>query len=267
MDDFLQPGVEAFKSGDKANARKLIILAVKQNPNSERTWGWMYNVCLSDRERIECLRQMLRLNPQNQKALQLLSDLTTPDTFQTHAPQPPENKHFQTSASKAGKSSKSGIKKPRNLFLIILGALFLGVCLCVGIALLVVTITTGNPHTPTPVIPAKGVPLPTRTTVIDQTATVEVVATATLEPNITVIPAFTSRPTWTLEPTKTPFVLATIPAAPSRAGCRCASDTYNCSDFPSQASAQACFNACLAAGRGDIHRLDQNNNGLACENN
>ena len=41
--------------------------------------------------------------------------------------------------------------------------------------------------------------------------------------------------------------------------------TYNCSDFSTQASAQACFNHCVSAGPGDIHKLDRDNNGVDCE--
>lgn len=49
MDDFLiQQGVNAHKSGDHETARRLFISATKQNPNSERAWGWLYNVCKTD---------------------------------------------------------------------------------------------------------------------------------------------------------------------------------------------------------------------------
>lgn len=47
--------------------------------------------------------------------------------------------------------------------------------------------------------------------------------------------------------------------------CSCASDLYNCSDFSTHSQAQSCFNYCVSQGYGDIHKLDQNNDGLACE--
>ena len=53
-------------------------------------------------------------------------------------------------------------------------------------------------------------------------------------------------------PTKRPA--ATNP--PAGGTCSCSSNTYNCSDFSSHASAQACFEYCIAQGAGDIHRLD-----------
>ena len=49
--------------------------------------------------------------------------------------------------------------------------------------------------------------------------------------------------------------------------CDCSSDRYNCADFSTQAAAQACYNNCIAQGKGNIHRLDGDNNGKACESN
>ena len=42
----------------------------------------------------------------------------------------------------------------------------------------------------------------------------------------------------------------------------CHRNIYNCSDFSSQREAQDVFNAC---GRGDVHNLDGDNDGIACE--
>jgi len=44
----------------------------------------------------------------------------------------------------------------------------------------------------------------------------------------------------------------------------CESDTYNCGDFSTQAEAQEVFEYCGGVGN-DIHRLDADGNGLACE--
>ncbi len=67
----------------------------------------------------------------------------------------------------------------------------------------------------------------------------------------------------TATPTATPTVVSptSIPSDP----CLCDQDRYNCSDFGSQYSAQACYGHCLNLGRGDIHRLDGDNDGIACE--
>jgi micrococcal nuclease len=47
--------------------------------------------------------------------------------------------------------------------------------------------------------------------------------------------------------------------------CSCSGSLYNCSDFSTRASAQACYDYCNATGHGDIHRLDGDNDGSACE--
>lgn len=45
----------------------------------------------------------------------------------------------------------------------------------------------------------------------------------------------------------------------------CTSDTYNCSDFSNQPEAQQVYDYCKAQVGTDIHKLDGDNNGLACE--
>lgn len=76
MDDLLQQGIEAYRAGKRDEARNLFIALVKQNQDNERAWGWIYNVCDNDKQRIHCLKQMLRINPNNTKANELLIQLT-----------------------------------------------------------------------------------------------------------------------------------------------------------------------------------------------
>ena len=52
MDDLIQQGIMAYRAGKRDEARKFFASAVKQNQNDERAWGWMYNVCNNDKERI-----------------------------------------------------------------------------------------------------------------------------------------------------------------------------------------------------------------------
>lgn len=75
MDDLLQQGVTAFRAGKRDEARKFFIAFIKQNPNNERGWGWMYEASSDDKERIYCLKQMLGINPKNEKANELLSQI------------------------------------------------------------------------------------------------------------------------------------------------------------------------------------------------
>lgn len=76
MDDLLEQGIAAYKAGKRDEARKIFIALVKQEPNNERAWGWMYMVANNDQEKIHCMKEALRINPKNEKAMQLLSQIT-----------------------------------------------------------------------------------------------------------------------------------------------------------------------------------------------
>ena len=75
-----------------------------------------------------------------------------------------------------------------------------------------------------------------------------------------VTPTATATPTATEPAQVTPTATATTALLYI-----CDRDAYNCSDFNTQAAAQAVFDYCAARGFGDIHKLDQNNDGEACE--
>jgi hypothetical protein len=84
------------------------------------------------------------------------------------------------------------------------------------------------------------------------------------------IPAGDPGPTLsTLPPTVgatfVPLARSHTTTIPITSPCKCSSDIYNCDDFGSHESAQDCYNYCLSLGKGDIHRLDRDKNGLACE--
>ena len=40
---------------------------------------------------------------------------------------------------------------------------------------------------------------------------------------------------------------------------------YHCKDFSGHDAAQACYDYCISLGKGDIHQLDGDKNGIACE--
>lgn len=48
-------------------------------------------------------------------------------------------------------------------------------------------------------------------------------------------------------------------------GCRCDGNYYNCEDFAYQEEAQDCYNYCIHEGAGDVHWLDGDGDGTACE--
>ncbi len=65
--------------------------------------------------------------------------------------------------------------------------------------------------------------------------------------------------------------LAAVPTAapiavlPQSAVCDCSGNIYDCNNFGNQASAQACYNYCQQQGVGDVHQLDLDYDGIACE--
>ena len=89
----------------------------------------------------------------------------------------------------------------------------------------------------------------------------------TLTPTATVTPTRTPTRNPTNTPTATPTRKPTHTSTPTRrpGACSCYADLYNCSDFATQAAAQACFDHCMAVVGYDVHRLDGDNDGKACE--
>ena len=74
-DDLITQGIAAVNAGDKKQARQLLGEAISKFPNDERSWGWFYNVTENDTERLKCLKEVLRINPNNARAKQLLEKL------------------------------------------------------------------------------------------------------------------------------------------------------------------------------------------------
>ena len=68
---------------------------------------------------------------------------------------------------------------------------------------------------------------------------------------------------WSATPTPSPT--DTAQATPAQAACNCRGPDLDCSDFSSQAQAQACFAACKSQGLGDIFHLDGDYDGRVCE--
>ena len=51
----------------------------------------------------------------------------------------------------------------------------------------------------------------------------------------------------------------------AREPCKCYADLLSCSDFYTHTEAQLCMNYCIRIGFGDIHKLDPDKDGFACE--
>lgn len=78
-------------------------------------------------------------------------------------------------------------------------------------------------------------------------------------------PIYVVTPTFTSFPFLIPSVTPTFTRIPrNKSVCSCRIDLYDCNYFKKQAQAQACFNFCFSLGKGDIHKLDPDHDGLAC---
>jgi tetratricopeptide (TPR) repeat protein len=73
--DYLAQGIAAVKAGKIQEARKLLDAAIRAAPDDIRTWSWFYDVCLNNTERIKCLKQILRINPNLEQAKKRYNEL------------------------------------------------------------------------------------------------------------------------------------------------------------------------------------------------
>jgi twitching motility two-component system response regulator PilG len=110
----LREAVTAAKVGNKAAARQLLRQASVHNPNNELVWLWRASLSESPKEAIFYLGEVLRINPQNQKASAWLDKCKghTPAAAPADGPkpvgqnvsQPPEPSPASPGAATAGSS-------------------------------------------------------------------------------------------------------------------------------------------------------------------
>lgn len=75
-ENYLQQAIAAIKSGDKATGKRLLIDEVlKNNPRNENAWLWMTQVADADEDRLNYLRHVLKINPENEAAKRGLAAL------------------------------------------------------------------------------------------------------------------------------------------------------------------------------------------------
>lgn len=80
MPDKLQQAIAAIKAGDKETGKQLLIEVLKEYRRNENAWLWMTQVVSTKDERIKCLQNVLKINPDNEKAKRGLAKLTQAET-------------------------------------------------------------------------------------------------------------------------------------------------------------------------------------------
>ena len=84
----LKQAVAAARAGRKAEARQLLEHILQANPRHEQAWLWMGAVVETDAERVECLQQVLAINPDNAAAREGLAQLQARVGAAPATPQP-----------------------------------------------------------------------------------------------------------------------------------------------------------------------------------
>jgi len=95
---------KAIEQGDKSRARDLLTRQLKREPNNPELWLWMSAVVDSNKERIYCLREALRIDPQNRAARRGLAMMGEAGGDQmVMEPQPVPRRNWQAALDKAEK--------------------------------------------------------------------------------------------------------------------------------------------------------------------
>src|SRR5690606_38117347 len=73
--ELMREGIEAARAGDKATARDRFEQVTELDENNEKAWFWLASVVESDEEKRVCLNNVLVINPDNERAQQILDRL------------------------------------------------------------------------------------------------------------------------------------------------------------------------------------------------
>lgn len=79
-DPRLQQAIEAAQAGQQAESHALLLQIVRENPDNERAWLWLAGLVPTSEQRLDCLKQVLRINPSNQQAARAMAELAAQAT-------------------------------------------------------------------------------------------------------------------------------------------------------------------------------------------
>lgn len=75
LQELLKQGVEAAREGRKAEAREYFEKVVELDEKNERGWFWLASVVESEDEKRICLKNVVQINPNNERAQKALAQL------------------------------------------------------------------------------------------------------------------------------------------------------------------------------------------------
>ncbi len=135
MAETLEQGIQAFKAGNKAEARRIFLKLIETQPTNIKIWEWFYQVAHTDGERLKVLEMILQLDPNHHGAKQSYAELKRKITS-FPPPQPQAVKPL---------SAAPPAKKNNNLLIGLGAAVIIGIC-CLCIAM-ILNFPTGSPFT------------------------------------------------------------------------------------------------------------------------
>ncbi len=109
MEDLIYQGVKALKDGDKSAARTFLLSAVEKNADSMQAWLWLSGAVDSEEDQLECLQQVLKIDPGNEPAAKGVAYLTTKGVV---LPQPADQEESSVSQGVEDAASVAEVVAP-----------------------------------------------------------------------------------------------------------------------------------------------------------
>ena len=78
MPTMFEQAVAHIRAGEIDKGRQILIDVLKQNPRDENSWLWMTRCVTETEQKRYCFEKVLRINPQNQYAIEGLIRLDQP---------------------------------------------------------------------------------------------------------------------------------------------------------------------------------------------
>lgn len=127
----LKEAINLAKSGNKAEAAKILSNILKEQPENEAAWLWLASCLKTNQQKIYCLNQALALNPENQTTQKAIQRIKESDIKPQEEPDQPSNPNSRPKSiiipqkSEVQPPAKKRTLWPLYLFLGLLGIILL----------------------------------------------------------------------------------------------------------------------------------------------